>query len=394
MRMNQSNHQNNPDEDKEAPVVRKFGGLKLGAGLVVFLVVSGYLLISQSDQAEEAPAIRAVLEQRDTTWETARPEEVGLKEEDLKALADLVEGAGVVVRHGKLVYRWGHAHRGRYVASVKKSIISVLNWQAVEQGLLDSIDDPVAEAEPRLLKLNEGNDASMTWRHLACMISGYGLEERPGEAFAYNDYAVKLWYDSLMKGVYKGDGTEVLRRQLGEPLGFEDGVTFKALGEDGPEPKLRISARDLARFAQMMLGKGQFAGRRVLAEKHWQEMVSAVVPVDLPMSSGRVSAMLPGAQTVGGSLHISPIGPGRYTFHLWKNLHGPNGRLMLPDAPVDTIIASGKWGESAIWILPSLDMVVVWNDSDIGDHHVASDDPEAKMNQAARLIVGAARTQE
>jgi CubicO group peptidase (beta-lactamase class C family) len=360
-----------------------------------WLVLAGLLgggVWLQAERLEESESLEPQSEQRETTWEQAAPREVGMDEPSLRSMAERVGGSGVVVREGKLVYRWGHAHRPRYAASVKKSLISVLNWRAVEQGLLKSIDDPVVDVEPRLRGLNGGRDAAMTWRHLACMTSGYGLVEGPGESFAYNDYAVALWYDSLMNGVYREDGTTVLRRQLAEPLEFEDAVTFKAMGEDGPEPKLRISARDLARVGQMLLQKGSFRGKRLFSEAHWQVMVSSVVPVEMPLSSGKLAAMLPDARTVGGQLNISPIGPGRYTFHLWRNRKGPSGNLMLPDAPTDTLLASGKWGEVALWIIPSLNLVVAWNDSKIDDHHLARHEPEAEMNLVARLIMQSTRS--
>lgn len=369
---------------------RWIGKLTLVGGLTTSLFFGLYWLFGSEDKAQEK-SIVSVNEQRETTWPLATPEEVGLEVTPLEEISDLVSGAGVIVRGGKLVHRWGFVHRARYAASVKKSLISVLNWQAVEQGLLSSIDDLVVDVEPRLRELNEGRDALMTWRHLACMTSGYGLSEAPGEAFAYNDYAIALWYDALMQGVYRENGTQVLIRQLAEPLGFEDKVTFKAMGENGPEPKLRISVRDLARFGLMLMQKGSFNGKRIFSEAHWQEMVSSVVPVTMPFSKGKRAPMLPDARTMGGSLNISPIGPGRYTFHLWRNLKGPSGKLMLPDAPEDTLLATGKWGEVALWIIPSLDMVVAWNDSEIDDHHLARHDFEAEMNLVARLLVQAAQ---
>jgi CubicO group peptidase (beta-lactamase class C family) len=273
---------------------------------------------------------------------------------------------------------------------VKKSIISVLNLQAVERGLLSGIDEPVVKFEPRLAGLNGGKDSTMTWRQLGCMTSGYGTVDAPGEVFCYSDYTVALWYDTLMDKVYQEKGTEVLRRQLAEPLGFEDPVTFQAFGEEGPEPKLRISARDLARFGQMILDGGVAGGKRVLSEGMMETLLGSVVPVGVPISSGKAAEMIPGQKSVGGEMwNISPIGPGLYTFHLWKNQRGPTGLTMLPDAPRDTILATGKWGEVALWIIPSLELVVAWNGSAIDDHHLAQSNPEAKMNVAASLMVRA-----
>jgi hypothetical protein len=43
----------------------------------------------------------------------------------------------------------------------------------------------------------------------------------------------------------------------------------------------------------------------------------------------------------------------------------------------------------ALWIIPSLELVVAWNGSAIDDHHLAQSNPEAKMNVAASLMVRA-----
>ena len=351
-------------------------------------LLGGLFCLADSRKVEAAAEGTAF---RRTGWEMADPVREGLDLNVLRQLAELVKGSGFVVHRGRGVFRWGYDHRPRYAASVKKSVISVLMLQAVEQGLIGSLDEPVARFEPRLAELNDGKDAGMTWRHLANMLSGYGLADRPGEAFAYNDYAVALWYDTLMNKVYRQRGTDVLRRQLAEPLGFEDAVTFQAFGSTGPEPKLRISARDLARFGQMLLNGGVWGSKRLLSEHSLRTMLNSVVPVSVPLSSGQLEPMLPGQKTVGGLLNISPIGPGRYTFHLWRNRRGPHGLLMLPQAPEDTVMATGKWGEAALWVIPSLELVVAWNGSEIDDHHIAHQEPTAEINLASVLMVKAVR---
>jgi CubicO group peptidase (beta-lactamase class C family) len=343
----------------------------------------------RSDEPELA-AERGGTEARATTWPVADSLTHGLNQRALDDLAKLVGGAGFVAHQGVGIHRWGYDHRPRYAASVKKSLISVLNLQAVDKGLLRDVDDLVVKFEPRLAFLNGGKDSTITWRHLGCMTSGYGAVEAPGEAFAYSDYAVALWYDTLMDKVYQEKGTEVLRRQLAEPLRFEDAVTFQAFGPEGPEPKLRISARDLARFGQMIMDGGMAHGVRILSQEAMATLLGSVVPGTLPLSSGQDAEMLPGQKTVGGEMwNISPIGPGRYSFHFWMNRSEPAHLAMLPDAPGDTILASGKWGEAALWIIPSLELVVAWNGSEINDHHLARIDRNAKMNVAARLMVQA-----
>lgn len=358
-------------------------------GLAGFVVVKTLGVASLFPRNPVALSESASEKARSTTWPMGDPLAHGLNERALDELAGLVGGAGFVAHRGVGVYRWGYDHRPRYAASVKKSLISVLNLQAVEAGLISRIDEAVVRFEPRLADLNAGKDAGMTWRHLANMTSGYGMPDRPGKAFAYNDYAVALWYDTLMDKVYQEKGTAVLKRQLAEPLGFEDEVTFQAFGASGPEPKLRISARDLARFGQLLLNRGVIGGRRIISEESIEMMFGSVVPWTTPLSSGESANMIPGQQCVGGSWNISPIGPGRYTFHLWVNRSEVDRSLMLPSAPEDTLLASGKWGETALWVIPSLELVVAWNGSLIDDHHLGHGDADAEMNVAARLIVKA-----
>jgi hypothetical protein len=161
-------------------------------------------------------------------WEQCAPEKAGLSADKLKALAELVGGRGCVVRHGCLVCTWGDPAESSDVASAVKPVVSTLLLLAVQQEKVKSIDAKVADFEPQLRTLNRGKDAEITWRHLASQTSGYGLGESPGEAYAYNDFALALYYDALTRQVYGQDGTRVLKEQLGDVLGFQDQYTFEA----------------------------------------------------------------------------------------------------------------------------------------------------------------------
>ena len=54
--------------------------------------------------------------------------------------------------------------------------------------------------------------------------------------------------------------------------------------------------------------------------------------------------------------------------------------------PPDAFAASGHGGMRVLFLVPSLDLIVCWNDSRIEDHDKSPDNPVTKMNQAARLI--------
>jgi len=319
-------------------------------------------------------------------WTEATPDEVGLAVDKLDALAALAGGRGCVVRHGRLAYTWGDAAKSGDVASAVKPVISTLLLLAVQQGKLASVDGQVADFEPRLKSLNAGKDAAISWRHLASQTSGYGLAEPPGTAYSYNDFALALYYDTLMHGVYRQDATQVLKEQLGDPLGFEDAYTFEAFGPGDRPGRLAISPRDLARFGLLYLHGGRWRDRQVVDPALVRLALGSVVPADLPRTSGQEAAMLPGQRSLGGTRNITPAGPGYYSFNWWLNRTDRDGRRLFVDAPPDLFAASGHGGERVLWIVPSLDLVVAWNDSRINDHDASPGNAETNCNRALRLL--------
>lgn len=329
-----------------------------------------------------------------THWESRTPEQVGLSVEKLDALQALVKGRGCVVRHGYLVYSWGDQSKSSDIASAFKPVLSTLLLMAVQEGRLNSVDEPVAEFEPRLKTINGGKDARLTWRHLASQTSGYGLIEPPGTAYAYNDFALALYYATLTQKVFGTNGTEVLRTHLAEPLQFEDAYTFNAFHRADREGRLAVSVRDLARIGLLYLHGGQWRGTQLLAPEFVQMAVNSPIPTDTPLTSGREVDMLPGQHSIGGGKNITPIGPGYYSFNWWLNRTNKLGQRLFAAAPPDTYVAAGHGGKRMLWVIPSLDLIVSWNDSPIEDHDASPSDPNAKINQAARLITAAVTASE
>lgn len=357
------------------PMLSRYIGLAIGCGV---LALSGC--------NKNAPAESPQPDIWKSTWQRSLPGESQVDIAALEEVARRVGGAGFVVHRGRAVFQWGHARGSRLVRSVMKPIIATLNLMAVEDGLVESLDDPIVKHLPEIAKLNDGTDSEMTWRHLTSMTSGYGLKEAPGEAFAYNDYSCALWYDTLMQRVFQRPGDDVLLEKLATPLGFEDRVTFQAYGPDDVEPKMKISARDLARYGQMILERGQFQGKQILHSKALEAMLTAVVPKELPLTSGQRVKMLPGQHTIGGTHHQCPFGPGRFVGTFWLNVVGPEGRRLFPDAPEDLLLAVGNWGEAALWIFPSLDLVVTWNECPVRDFGEVLQRSDTEMNRIATLL--------
>ncbi len=319
-------------------------------------------------------------------WLRRTPEQVGLSVDKLKALAELAGGRGCVVRHGYLVYAWGDSSRSEDIASAMKPVVSTLLLLAVQDGKLASVDAKVSDFEPGLLKLNRGKDAEITWRHLASQTSGYGLVEAPGKAFAYNDSALALYYDNLTRGVYKQAGTRILKEQLGDVLGFQDKYTFEAFGPDDRPGRLALSVRDHARLGLLYLRGGRWKEKQVLKPELVRLALNSPVSVELPRTSGQDAQMLPRQRTLGGGKNQTGVGPGVYSFNWWLNRTDKLDRRLFADLPPDAYVASGHGGKRALWVIPSLDLIVAWNDANIEDHDDSPMNPRTKCNQAARLI--------
>ncbi len=328
----------------------------------------------------------------ESTWQTRNSADVGLDENKLKELSRLVGGRGCVVRHGYLVYQWGDVSKSADVASAVKPLISTLLLLAVQEGKLRSVDDLVARHEPRLKTLNGGKDAAITWRQLASQTSGYGLVEPPGQAYSYNDYALALYYDTLVQKVFASDGTAVLKERLAGPLGFEDRYTFDAFGPKDRPGRLAVSVRDFARFGLLYLRGGKWGDRQLLKPELVLLAIDSPLSAHTPLASGREAEMLPGQRTLGGTRNITSVGPGYYSFNWWLNRTDKQGRRLYVDAPKDTYVASGHGGKRALWALPSLDMIVSWNDSQIDDHDRTPGNSNSRNNRAAKLLVESANT--
>jgi CubicO group peptidase (beta-lactamase class C family) len=318
-----------------------------------------------------------------TAWEDCAPEAAGLSREKLDALRDLASGRGCVVRGGRLAYTWGDASKSADVASAVKPVISTLLLMAVHEGKLLSVDARVADVEPRLT----GKDAAITWRHLACQLSGYGLEEAPGAAYAYNDYALALYYDALMEKVFRENGTKVLKDRLGGALGFQDPVTFEAFGSKDRPGRLAISPRDFARFGLLVLRGGTWGDRTLVPPGLLYMSISSAIPASTPRTGGKDGTMLPGQRTLGGAKNITPVGPGYYSFNWWLNGVDDQRRQLFVEGPGELVAALGHGGTRALWIFPSLDLVVSWNDAKIDDHDRSPGNPDSKINRAVRLMV-------
>ena len=320
-------------------------------------------------------------------WESRSPETVGMSSNKLAEFSALVGGRGCVVRHGFMIFSWGDQSKSSDVASAFKPVLSTLMLMAVQEGRISSVDEPVAKFEPRLRQLNGGKDAAITWRHLASQMSGYGLSEKPGTAYSYNDFALTLYYDTLMDKVFRTNADEVLHSRLAESLQFEDRATFFAFGTNNRPGRLALSCRDFARVGLLYLHAGRWDDTQLLKPDFARLAISSPIDPATPLTQAIDADMLPRQRSLGGKKNITPVGPGYYSFNWWLNRTNAAGERLFVDAPPDMFVASGHGGIRVMLVIPSLDLIASWNDSQIEDHDKSPGNPNTRNNRAFKALV-------
>lgn len=323
-------------------------------------------------------------------WSAVPPAAAGL---DAGRLADFTHstgGRGVVVRGGRLAFTWGEFDRRGDVASACKPLFTHFLLLALAEGRIPSLDEPVMRLEPRLAELNAGlgfKDRGITWRHLATQTSGYGMREAPGAAFAYNDWQMALLWDVLFPRVYGVPPAEadarVLEPLLNGPLGCEDEPAMVPGGNVARAGRLAVSPRDFARLGLLYLREGRWDGRQILPAEMVRLATRSPLPAALPRAGTNAAAMLPGQRSLG-SRRIPDNQTdhfGGYSMLWWVNGLDRDGRRHWLDAPADTFAALGHGGIRALVVIPSLDLVVSWND--------ATPDSPAGVNAVLRQLTAA-----
>jgi hypothetical protein len=79
---------------------------------------------------------------------------------------------------------------------------------------------------------------------------------------------------------------------------------------------------------------------------------------------------------------------GSYSFLWWTNGADREGTRMWPDAPEDTFGAFGHGGPRALVVIPSLDIVVSYNDAELEGWKSGKESP---TNRALKLLVAGVR---
>ncbi|HOJ31942.1 MAG TPA: DUF5060 domain-containing protein [Candidatus Hydrogenedentes bacterium] len=314
-------------------------------------------------------------------WESREPERMKMDAAKLDEIAALLEGRGCIIKDGYIVKAWGDQKQRGDWFSAAKPVLSTLLFFAIEEGLVKSVDEPIADFGWELKEKDRG----ITFRHLGSMNSGYARPEGPGEAWAYNDFAIQLYQKTLFDCVFRQDPQQAAEapNRLGA-LGLQDGLKF-----DPVRRRMSASVRDFARIAWFWASKGRWGHRQVLPRHYFDDYMQPQTHKNLPQTQPADTDDYLGIGSYGGgSDHFSKAGPGIYGFNWWFN---STGRLhpdlpTWPDAPADTVMAIGAGGNCAA-IMPSLGVALVCAKGKWGE--LCGGDRTTRMNQVLGLLARA-----
>jgi CubicO group peptidase (beta-lactamase class C family) len=280
------------------------------------------------------------------------------------SLVNYLEASGttafLVIHEDKLVYERyfnGYDESSLNTSfSMAKSFASALVGIAIDEGDIDSVDEPITNYLPELLEKDKRFE-SITIRDLLTMSSGIKyeeggdlpwsedaddtktyyatdlrelalenceIEEEPGEYFEYNNYN-PLLIGMILERATGMSVSRYLQEKLWKPMGMEaDGswsLDSKKSGFEKMESGVNARARDFARFGMLFAREGNWEGKHLISRGWVEESTHADTSTD----------------------------PSRdYQYFWWVNT--PDGK--------NHFSARGKYGQY-IYVAPEKDLVIV-----------------------------------
>jgi CubicO group peptidase (beta-lactamase class C family) len=190
--------------------------------------------------------------------------------------------------------------------SVAKSFVSALVGIAIDEGLIDSVDDPITKYIPEL-EDKDSRYSAITIKHLLSMASGLRyveegtpfsddtktyydpnlravalssvIEEQPGKTFHYNNYNFLL-LGMILERAIGMPVAKYMEEKLWKPLGMEAPASWsldsEASGFEKMESGINARAIDFAKFGRLYLNNGSnWNGEQIISGKWVRTSTSA-----------------------------------------------------------------------------------------------------------------------
>ena len=283
-------------------------------------------------------------------WEVAKPEDCGFDAEKLAKLADFIHerkmgttGLMLVVG-GRQIYAYGDVAEVSYIASCRKSVLSMLYGKYVRNDTIKltetvgelGIDDVggLLPSEKRAT-VRDIITARSGCYHPAANI-GDRVKGRPrgktepGTQFVYNNWdfnvAGTIFEMKTGKSIY-----DVFEADIARPLQLQDWDRSKHKRTGDAKKSIHLayhfhlSTRDMARLGELMLRKGKWGDKQV-------------IPADWVEESIKPATTFPDG--------------GGYGYMWWRDVDST-----CPEAYRGAFAAHGMFGQR-ITVLPALDMVI------------------------------------
>jgi CubicO group peptidase (beta-lactamase class C family) len=256
------------------------------------------------------------------------------------------------VHRGAVVAQWGDVAAKAELASVRKSLLSALIGIAVDREEIDlaqsigslGIDDnePSLTAEEKTATVRDLLQSRSGVYH-AALYEGLGAtamrplrhNHKPGTFWYYNNWDFNT-LGTIYERAARSSVFDAFEREIARPIGMEDYRRTDGryvVGPDSVYPAypIRMSARDLARFALLFLNKGRWQHQQIISRSWVEESTKAYSRSDFGAGYGYM-------------WWTAPI----------------NAVVPTVNLPTGTFFAAGTGGQYA-FVVPGHDLVVVHN---------------------------------
>ncbi|MBT8315829.1 MAG: beta-lactamase family protein [Maribacter sp.] len=225
--------------------------------------------------------------------------------------------AGMVLKKGYLIAKWGDTKRVDMTFSVTKSFLSTVAGLAKDEGLIANMDDKVGQYIWDGTFGGEHN-GKITWEHLLQQNSAWSGElwggkdwadrppkeggiddwkfekpKEPGAVMEYNDVRVNVLAYALTH-VWRNPLPKVLKENLMDRIGASttwrwhgyrnawteiDGLQMKSVTGGGHSGAgLFINTEDMARFGLLFMNNGKWKNEQIISEAWIQKAVEPSEP--------------------------------------------------------------------------------------------------------------------